>query len=148
MLTSVRNTCQIVAGRLLEIDVCAGYRSVQDVDEMMAMMKAQVARVPEPTRIVIAADWRACSILTPEVSERAVQMLVRSNPRVERSTILHGAGQSTSVLQVLRIAREAELATRRVFTDALEMERWLGEVLTPEEQARLHLLLHKASARD
>jgi hypothetical protein len=135
------NTCKIVEGRLLEIDVCAGYRCVEDVDEMIAMMVNEFARVPDPTRIVIAADWRACRLLTPLVAERAVQMLSRSNSRVERSAILHSQAQATSVLQVMRLTREAQLPYRRVFTEADEMKTWLSEVLTPAEIMRLTLLL-------
>lgn len=138
---SERNTCKIAEGRLLEIDVCAGYREVSDVDAMIEMMAAEFKRVAEPTRIVIAADWRACRLLTPPVAERVVQMLSRSNPRVERSAILHNPEQATSVLQVMRLAREAELPYRRVFTEAAEMKAWLGEILTPAERARLDRLL-------
>jgi len=138
---SERNTCKIVSGRLLEIDVCAGYREVSDVDAMIGMMGAEFARMPEPTRIVIAADWRACRLLTPQVAERAVQMLSGSNPRVERSAILHNPQQATSVLQVMRLAREAQLTYRRVFTEADEMKAWLSEVLTPAEISRLDVLL-------
>ena len=137
-----RNTCRVVVGRVLEIDVRAGYRSVSDVDEMIDNMVAEFARIAEPTRIIIAADWRACRVLTPSVAERVVQMLARANPRVERSAILHDVDQATSVLQVLRLTREAQLPYRRVFTDANEMEAWLGEVLTPAERARVRALLH------
>jgi hypothetical protein len=136
-----RNTCFIHTGRLLEIRVRGGYRSVGDVDEMIAMMAAEFARVPEPTRIVIAADWRQCRLLTPDVALRATQMLEGSNPRVERSTILHSPGQATSVLQVLRLAREAKLPYRRVFTVPAELREWLAEVLQPSELARLDLLI-------
>jgi hypothetical protein len=138
-----KNTCQIVAGRLMEIDVAAGYQAVGDIDQMIRVMGEHFARVPEPTRIVIAADWRACRVLTPDVSARAVQMLARSNPRVERSAILHSVHQATSVLQVLRLTREAQLPYRRVFTDPQELKAWLAEILQPPELARLDTLLWK-----
>jgi hypothetical protein len=138
---SARNTCKIHAGRLLEIRVRAGYRTVSDVDDMISMIAAELARVPEPTRILIAADWRQCRVLTQDVAERAVQMLTRGNPRVERSAILHEPGQATSVLQVMRIVREAELQNRRVFTDPSEMRAWLAEVTQPDELERLDSLL-------
>ena len=138
------NKCQIVVGRLLEIDVCGGYNSVDDVDAMIRMIGEQFKRVAAPIRIVIAADWRMCTLFKPEVAERAVQMLASVNPRVERSAILHSANQSTSVLQVMRLAREAHFTARRVFTDPFEMENWLTEVLSEAEAERVHLLLHKA----
>lgn len=135
------NTCNIVAGRLLEIRVRAGYRVVEDVDCMTAMIATEFARIAEPTRIVIAADWRMCRVLTPEVATRATQMLTKGNPRVERSAILYSADQATGVLQVLRLAREAKLPGRRVFTERDEMRKWLAEVLNDTERARLELLL-------
>jgi hypothetical protein len=138
---SLQNTCRFVVGRVLEINVCAGYRAVADVDEMIAMMGQAFAGVPEPTRIVIAADWRTCRIFTPDVAERVVLMLSRSNPRVERSAILHASGQATSVLQVLRLAREAQFQQRRVFTEPSEMLEWLSEILTPPERERLQAFL-------
>jgi hypothetical protein len=121
--------------------VRAGYRTVSDVDDMIAMIAAEFARIPEPTRIIIAADWRQCRVFTPSVAERATKMLTGSNPRVERSAILHDAGQATSILQVLRIAREAKLQNRRVFTDSAEMRAWLAEVTQPDELDRLDGLL-------
>lgn len=141
------NFCQVVAGRLLEIDVRSGYRSVADVDDMLRRIKQQFATVAMPTRIVIAADWRACTVLTPDVSERVVQMLVATNARVERSAILHEPTQATSVLQVMRLVREAEFENRRVFTEAHELEAWLNEILNPAERIRLSALLHKNPGR-
>jgi hypothetical protein len=140
-----RNTCAVNVGRLLEIDLAAGYRSVSDVDQMTAMTARQIDQIPEPTRVVIAADWRACRVMTPVVSDRVVDMLERSNPRVERSAILHGVGHATSVLQLARLTREAHLEVRRIFTDPEDMETWLAEVLTSEERARVHALLFKAA---
>jgi hypothetical protein len=137
------NRCQVVVGRLLEIDVRAGYRTTADVDEMIQNIKQQFGTIAEPTRIVIAADWRRCRVLTPEVSERVTQMLVGTNTRLERSAILHDSTQATSILQVMRIVREANFPNRRVFTDPYEMEAWLSELLTTEERERLAGLLHK-----
>lgn len=137
------NTCRIVVGRLVEIDVRGGYRTVADVDDMIQRIKETFDMVPEPTRLVSAADWRSCRVLTQDVSERAVAMLVSMNPRVERGAILHDSTQATSVLQVARIVREANLTNRRVFTDPFEMERWLGEVLNEAERQRLAMLMHR-----
>jgi hypothetical protein len=140
---STINRCEIVVGRLLEIDVRAGYRTTADVDEMIRNIKQQFGTVAEPTRIVIAADWRRCRVLTPDVSERVTQMLVSTNARVERSAILHDSTQATSILQIMRLVREAEFAHRRVFTDPHEMEAWLAEILSHGERERLAGLLHK-----
>ncbi|HMJ12753.1 MAG TPA: hypothetical protein VK524_15130 [Polyangiaceae bacterium] len=138
---NLRNVCRIVEGRLLEIDVAAGYNSTSDVTEMIAMIAGEFAKVPVRTRIVIAADWRPCRLFTPDVAERAVQMMSGVNPRIERSAILHRVDQATSVLQVARLIKEAQSPHRRVFTNPFEMESWLGEILSDAERARLRTFL-------
>jgi hypothetical protein len=140
------NTCRVVTGRLCEVDGAAGCETVADVDRMIAMMVEQFARLPEPTRIVIAADWRACRTLTQPVAERVAQMFEYGNARIERGGLLHDARQATSVLQLFRLVREASLPSRRIFTDLRELEDWLAEVLTPEERERVRALLHKTEA--
>ena len=136
------NTCRMVVGRLLEIDVAAGYRTVADVDAMIAATQASLEAVPEPRRVVTAANWSACKLFTPEVSERAVRMLLRTNPRTERSAIFHESAQPTSVLQVFRLIKEADAPFRRVFTERGAMCAWLDEVLDAEERARLRVFLN------
>ena len=141
-MTTGANTCVVHAGRLLEIVVGAGYHSVADVDEMIRLIGATIARQPVTKRVVIAADWRRCRVFTPEVADRARMMLESANPRVERSAILHLTDQPTSTLQVLRIVREAHHNdNRRLFTDTTQMARWLGEVLDEAEQARVRAFL-------
>jgi hypothetical protein len=139
-----KNTCRIVEGRLLEIDVAAGYERVSDVDEMIAMIRAAVARVPEPTRLVIAADWRHCRLFSEQVAARTMDMLTGTAARIERSAILHGSNHPTSVLQVFRLVKEAQQEHRRLFTDVQQMERWLGELLNQRERARLHTFVSKS----
>jgi hypothetical protein len=136
-----KNSCRIVEGRLMEIDVAAGYERVADVDAMTAMIKATAATMPEPTQMVIAADWRMCKLFSNDVAARATEMLVGSSARIERSGILHRVDQPTSVLQVFRLVKEAQQAHRRLFTDPVAMEDWLGEVLNDAERARLHQFL-------
>jgi hypothetical protein len=137
---SEQNTCQLV-GRLLVIDVGSGYRTVADVEHMMSMIAEQSSRVPKGTRLVTAADWRACRIFTPEVAAKVKEMLAQVNPRLERGAILQNMQMSTSVLQVLRLTREAHHPDRRVFTDAAAMVSWLSEVLTPSEASRARVRL-------
>jgi hypothetical protein len=139
--TNPRNSCRIVEGRLLEIDVAGGYNTVADVTDMIAMIAREFAVVPVRTRIVIAADWRPCKLFTPEVAERAVEMMSGTNPRIERSAILHRDDQATSVLQVARLIKEAQSPHRRVFTNPFEMQSWLGEILNDAERDRLRAFL-------
>jgi hypothetical protein len=68
-------------------------------------------------------------------------MLTAVNPRIERSAILHRDDQATSVLQVMRLIKEAQSPHRRVFTNPFEMQSWLGEVLNDTERERLRVFL-------
>jgi hypothetical protein len=135
-----KNSCRVIEGRLMQIDVAAGYHSVGDVDDMIEMIRAEFARVPGP-QIVIAADWRPCKLFSPEVADRARAMLSSVSPRVERSAILHREDAATSVLQVMRLIREVKFEHRRVFTDPAKMQEWLGELLNERERAQLEAFL-------
>ena len=140
-----RNTCRIVQGRLMEIDVAVGYRTVADVDEMIGLIGSTLAAQPSRTRVVIAADWRPCKLFTPEVAARALTMLSGVNPRIERSGILHREDQATSVLQVMRLVKESHHPNRRVFTDTTLMGDWLCEVLDLRESRRLREFLSRSA---
>jgi hypothetical protein len=131
------NTCENTVGRLLEIRVAAGYRSVRDVERMIAMMRAQFAKLAVGERCVIVADWRCVGMMSPETALRAREMLAASNPRVIRSSILTLPDRSLANLQVVRLVREAESDHCKHFTSAEDQRRWLAEVLTEPEQARL-----------
>lgn len=131
------NSCEFRVGRLMEIKVAHGYRSVEDVDDMIAMMMDRVSNFPDTQRYVIAADWRNVTVMAPETAVRARAMLSKSNARVERSSILTKSEQSTTNLQVLRLVREAENENRRHFISARAQHAWLSEVLTREESVRL-----------
>jgi hypothetical protein len=131
------NTCEFRIGRLMEIRVAAGYRSAVDVDEMIQMMVDRVSKLPADLKYVIAADWRSVTVMSPETATRVRTMLSRSNARVERSSILTAADQSTANLQVERLVREAENENRRHFIRTRDLHNWLSEVLTPMESRRL-----------
>jgi len=121
----------------MEIRVARGYRSIEDVDEMIEMMADRVKALPPDMKYVIAADWRSVTVMSPETAARARAMLTKSNSRVERSSILTHGDQSLINLQVHRLVREAENDHRRHFVSAREQYLWLSEVLAREESARL-----------
>jgi hypothetical protein len=137
------NTCKIVVGRLLEIRVGGGYESVGDVDAMIAAIARTIEALPDEVQVVVAADWRACSLFTPEVAQRVTEMLTHNSDRIERSGILHDASQPTSVLQVFRLIKEAHVldARRRIFTSKPDMFAFLSELLDDRERERLRALL-------
>ena len=52
------NSCEIRAGRLLQIRVAKGYESPQDVDDMISMIRAATSQLPAEEKHVTVADWR------------------------------------------------------------------------------------------
>ena len=135
----VKNTCQIVEGRLLEIDVAAGFNQPSDIDDQIQLIVAALKSAPP--KVVIAADWRPCRLFTPETAERAIKLFSNLNERIERSAILHRLDQPTSVLQVLRLIRETHFDRRRVFTNVDDASAWLDPALTLAEQRRLRAFI-------
>jgi len=132
---AAKNTCQIVEGRLLEIDVAAGFDQPSDIDDQIQLIVAALRNAPP--KVVIAADWRPCRLFTPETSDRAIRLFSDLNQRIERSAILHRMDQPTSVLQVLRLIRETHFDRRRVFTNLDDAYAWLDPALNSAEQQRL-----------
>src|SRR5215470_4679452 len=102
-----QNTCEFVVGRLLEIRVSAGYNTVDDIDQMMQMIRDSVATLPPEAKFAIAADWRNVKIMPPDTAARAREMLSSVNPRVTRSSVLTLPENATGNLQVVRLVREA-----------------------------------------
>lgn len=137
----MKNTAELLDGRILHIDVAAGYNSVSDVDDMTRTLERICAGVHLPNRVVIVADWRGCHLFTPEVAERIPTMFRSVHTKIERSGILHNENQATTVLQMVRLIREAQFPDRKVFTQPTEMAKWLGEVLTDAHKARVNKLL-------
>ena len=135
------NTCRINEGRLLEIDVAAGFNQPSDIDDQIKLIVAALSKLDPQQKVIIAADWRPCKLFTPETAERAIKLFSDLNARIERSGILHRLDQPTSVLQVLRLIRETHFDRRRVFTRLDDIQAWLDPVLNPRERARLREFL-------
>lgn len=139
-----RNTCRIIVGRLIEVHVPAGYRTIADVDAMSQALAQHIESRPDTAKFVVAADWRRSPLLSPEVAARIVSLMSVTYERVERTGILHDPMFPTSALQASRVVNEARLvvqARRRAFTSATDMFDWLSEVLSQQEQERLREFL-------
>jgi hypothetical protein len=141
------NTARIRVGRLLEVDVKAGYRTVSDVDALFDQLDREVARLPPSQRIVTCADWRYCTVMAPDTSTRLGKRLEGINSRTERSVAVVRPDSPTAVMQFARLIREAHFPDRKVFFNAQGAIDWLAEVLTSEETARLRRFLNVESAR-
>jgi hypothetical protein len=141
------NACERRVGRLLEIRVVKGYETADDVDQMIRMIGACVTALPADVRHVTVADWRLCKVLANDAADRAVEMMRGTNPRTERSAVLHSTDSPTAVMQFLRLVRESEHPRRRLFSDKAALLDWIGEVATPEELRRAQEFLGQGVPR-
>ena len=131
------NTVVIRVGRLMEVSASDGFRTVEDVEHERARIAAVLDPLPKGQRVVIAADWRACQVMSQPAANALSQMLGNFNPRVERSALLASPTSPVAVLQFLRVVRESRHPARRVFEDRRSMMMWLGGCLSEPERERL-----------
>jgi hypothetical protein len=140
------NTAEIRIGRLVEVRVDAGYRTVDEVHALFNAIGLAVAGRREK-RFVTVVDWRRCPVMSSEATQCALQEMTRSNPRVERSAAVTSPHSPTAVLQFLRLVRESNNDDRRLFRDPDALVAWLAEVLVPEETVRLRQFLECGAER-
>jgi hypothetical protein len=135
------NTARIQVGRLLEVRVAAGYRSVADVTAVFQKVGREVAKLPPGTKHVTIVDWRHCPLMAPEAADFLIARMVGVNPGTERSAAIARQDVPVAVLQFLRLIRDAGFSDRRLFFNEDELCTWLADVLSPEESARLRAFL-------
>jgi hypothetical protein len=140
------NTCERHVGRLLEIRIDARYRDASEVGEIFAGMMAQIARLPHAEQLVVATDWRNCTVMAEDATTRVADGLRRTNARIARSGALLPSSSSVAMLQFARMLRENNNPERRGFTDPQALVAWLSEVLTAEEIVRLRAFLGLSGA--
>jgi hypothetical protein len=128
----------------VEVAVDAGYRVPADVDAVFDVIEALTT---EGQHHIAVADWRHCAVMSPEAADRLRQRLASTNRHVLRSAGLASPSSPAAVLQLLRVVREAALPDRKMFLDEGELTRWLQDVLTDDEAARLRLFLSRSSTR-
>src|SRR5262245_43770365 len=131
----------IRVGRMMEICVRDGFRSVEDVETQRALITKAMGTIPADQSVVIAADWRQCQLMTQPAANALGPMIASFNARIQRSAVIAPSTAPVAVLQFLRVVRETRHPARRVFEDRRAMLAYLGEVLTPEERARLEQFL-------
>jgi hypothetical protein len=131
------NTAEIRVGRLLEVRIAAGYRSVDDVDQLFDALDGAVSALPPGVKHVTVADWTRCAVMTPTATARLRERMALTNVHTERSAVLVVPDMPTAVVQFLRVIREAKLPDRKLFFSASELVTFLAEVLTPAETERV-----------
>ncbi|HKY39456.1 MAG TPA: hypothetical protein VJN18_26135 [Polyangiaceae bacterium] len=137
------NTARIQVGRLLEVRVAAGYRSVSDVAALFQQIGREVARLPPGAKHVTIADWRHCPVMAPEAADFLTARMAGVNPGTERSAVIARQDAPVAVLQFLRVIRDAGFSDRRLFFSEDELCSWLADVLSPAEGARLRAFLNE-----
>ncbi len=140
------NHITLSVGRLIEVRL-GPVRTTQDVDEWFDLFAVELAKVPANERAIVAADWRACTLLSHETSERAVKRLTQTNPRIERSAVLVAGDSAIGVLQLLRVLRESQHPDRRLFQEPAPCIAWLTEKLNAAESARVLEFLRPREAK-
>ncbi len=146
-------TVEMKMGRLLEIRVASGFRTVADVDAMFHELASVVAdKSPRSwsgagqrggERHITIADWRQCVIMSTEAAERLQQRMTDTNPNVIRAAAIASYESPSAVMQFLRVVRDSQHEERRLFFEEGQTANWLGEVLTPTEAARLRIFLRE-----
>ncbi len=142
----VANTASLTVGRLLEVRADAGYRSPADVDAVFEAIGREAAKLPSHVHHVTVVDWRRCPLMSPDAAEHMLKKIASVNSRTERSAALAREDAPLAVLQFVRLIRDANLADRKLFLHPDELCRWLAEVLTAQERARLREFLAEGEA--
>jgi hypothetical protein len=137
-------------GRLLEIRVNSGFRTVAEVDAMFQQVALVVATNMPPTRSgepppqhVTIADWRKCVLMSAEAATRLQEGMAKTNPTVLRAAALASRSSPSAVMQFLRIVRDSQHEGRKLFFEEEPVVEWLGQVLTVTETARLRQFLQE-----
>lgn len=138
---TLRNTCELHVGRLLELRIDAGYRDRSEVVEIFSKIMAVIAQVSNTQRLIVVTDWRNCKVMAEDAAEQLTAGIRGTNPRIERSGALLPTRSPVATLQFRRVLLETQNPERRGFTDPENLIAWLSEVLTPEEVARLRIFL-------
>jgi hypothetical protein len=127
-------TYELYVGRLVEVRFEASI-SEEDVSHLVRRAKALA---PEMTALaVFCVDVTRCRVLSGQIADAVTKVMRRSNPRIERLGFLLPPEGAVARLQVDRMIRETMHPEMRSFREAGRLLGWLGEVLDPDERARL-----------
>ena len=132
-------------GRLVEARVFR-LPELDDAKRYAAAFGPAVAGVEAP---VLCADHRPVVIYSQPVANQLVETFIGLNKHWERVAILVAPSNATLAMQLQRIVRESNNASRRVFFDADEALAFLAERLDAAERVRLGAFLgeHPTSSR-
>ena len=127
-------TYECRVGRLVEIRLGSPL-SIRDIEEMGRRARALLFARTE--RVVCVVDMRELSVLAPEVTDAVLSSLRAASDRVERTGVLLPMGSQALALQIERLHREAGNPNRRTFRASSDLVRFLADVVSLQERARL-----------
>jgi hypothetical protein len=119
------------------------------------MDRTDVARLVDQIRttvqanremVVGMADLRQWSIMAPDSADMIAALLVRDNPRVERTALLVARVQSSFGLQFTRLLRASKSGSRRLFDDPYRAAHYLFDLVRPPERRALGMFLAPAAS--
>jgi hypothetical protein len=126
MFTVERRTARLVEARVFRLATLA------DVDEYgQAFTPGMLAGRP-----TLLADHRPVAIYPQDVAAKMVDLFASLNRRWERAALVVAPTNATLLMQMQRVVRESQNPSRRVFTNAPEACRFLGEILSEAEVTR------------
>lgn len=131
------HTVQNVTGRLVEVRVATPL-TLEEVQQFVREHQTAIGKIPG--RYIGVVDLLHADVFPVEVAQRLIQLLSVMADRVERSAFLVGES-AVFALQIERVIRNATNPNRKAFRDPAELDRWLGEILTPAERSRLDQFL-------
>lgn len=95
-------------------------------------------------RPILVADHRPVVIYAQDVVDALIDMFRVMNRHWERAALVIAPTNATLSLQLQRVVRESRNPSRRVFTDARDACRFLGELLHPDELVRAGAFLDES----
>lgn len=130
-------TCERHAGRVVEM------RLWSKIDESgLRKLKTAVAWqiLKLRRRSISVIDLRQAEVFKPAVADKLIEMMSRNSILLERSAVILN-DDPVLEMQARRALRATGDDRRQVFAEPEDAIRWLEEILTEEEKARLHVFL-------
>ncbi len=126
-------------GRLLEVRA-VGRLGDAGVDYLRESLLRLEPELPKPWVTVV--DARETAFSKDSQARGMIEIMLRYNSNTERAAYLLGR-QSLTSIQVEAMILQARNPERRAFRVPADLLRWMSEVCTPEESARLAVFLAK-----
>jgi hypothetical protein len=130
-------TVASTVGKLVEVRIQTPI-STAEIVEMKAGVVASVQRLRG--EFIGITDLRAATVFPMDLANQITNFMTAASPGLVRSGFIIGDGAVFN-MQLDRVLREAGRGRRRAFRARADLEQWLADALTPEEQRRVAAFL-------